>query len=154
MTTTKKIQESLREVIADCAGGKINQITAWHYGGISRKISEKCRLPASHYDCCDATLSNRSLRRLVSLAERHGVDASELARVVSAREERRQFEHVFENKYGERLTVRADFRQAACSISAKYSEGDWFGTPFQVADARHSAAKACEIVHRWVKRQS
>lgn len=154
MTTTKKIQSALREVIADCKGGMINPVTAWHYSGIARKVSKKCGLPESHYDCEDTPISTGSLMRLITLAERYDVDASDLARVVAERKDRRQLETTFENRRGERLTIRADFRQAADSIRAKYNDGDWFGTPFQAADARHSAHQACVLVHRWVKRQS
>ena len=153
MTTTKKIQEAIREVVQDCSGGIYSPSTVYGYGALAAKVAARIGLK-SGVCCGDERANSQTLRRLISLADRHGVDASELARVVSAREERRQFETTFENKYGERLTIRADFRQAACSISAKYDDCDWFVTPFQVADARHSAAKACELVYRWVKRQS
>ena len=67
--------------------------------------------------------------------------------VEQIKEERSYYK--FTNKRGETLIIDADFSQAACPIRAKYDGYDWFGTPFQVADARHNPHAACRLVANW-----
>jgi len=60
---------------------------------------------------------------------------------------------------GMSLVVVADFSQASSPINGIWlhknepipGKGDdrWFGTPFQVADARHYPAKAFTLIKNW-----
>lgn len=52
---------------------------------------------------------------------------------------------------GERLTILADFAQAASPIRARWNNEDdeAITTPYQVADARHRARLALRLVVRW-----
>tara|TARA_R110000868_G_scaffold42219_2_gene143294 strand:- start:277 stop:471 length:195 start_codon:yes stop_codon:yes gene_type:complete len=54
-------------------------------------------------------------------------------------------------KTGERLWIKADFAQASSPISISWDKVEWFGTPFQVADARHRHLEAAKMVVKWGK---
>jgi len=52
---------------------------------------------------------------------------------------------------GGKFLMSANFSQAADPICVNFSgdEEDWQSTPFQVADARHSAIRAAELVAKY-----
>jgi hypothetical protein len=54
---------------------------------------------------------------------------------------------------GSTFLMKADMVQAAASISANFhgEEDDWQGTPFQTANARHSAGTAAELVNDYFR---
>lgn len=46
--------------------------------------------------------------------------------------------------------IRANFSQASSQIEVDWAGHDeWTSTPFQVADARHSPARAIKLVREW-----
>jgi len=47
------------------------------------------------------------------------------------------------------LSFRANFAQAADQIRVISEDGSEYGTPLQVADARHRPIEAAKIVNRW-----
>ena len=51
---------------------------------------------------------------------------------------------------GQTFAMKADMAEASASISANFfdadNDADWCGTPFQTADAHHSAFKAATLV--------
>lgn len=58
---------------------------------------------------------------------------------------------------GESIVLAANFCQAADPIRVAIvrprtqpTEGDWFSTPFQVADARHRPNEAFRLVRAWL----
>lgn len=50
---------------------------------------------------------------------------------------------------GETVEIKADFNEAASPILARWNSGQWYGTPFQVADASHYPREALKLVLRW-----
>ena len=49
---------------------------------------------------------------------------------------------------GEIIEIRADFAQASSPLQVRYDGGDWVGTQYQVADARHRPQEALRLVIR------
>jgi len=47
---------------------------------------------------------------------------------------------------GEIIEIRADFAQASSPLEVRYDGGDWVGTQYQVADARHRESEALRLV--------
>jgi len=47
---------------------------------------------------------------------------------------------------GETIEIRADFAQASSPLEVRYDGGDWVGTQYQVADARHRESEALRLV--------
>lgn len=154
--TTKQdtIQAAIREVASNInSDGTYTEYSMyWYFGGRLEKyrdrVVERCGLRASG-DSYTRTASTKSLRKLLSLCDRYDVACEAIQSVIDSREDRRCYETTFVDRHGYRLTIRGDFAQASSPISARWNDGEWFGTPFQVADAQHSEYAACLLVARW-----
>jgi len=84
---------------------------------------------------------------------------SDIARPYARRSSKRNPAKTYKRKYGwGRLAVRADFSQASSPIyyatGSDIASGDFDNSVFQVADARHSPAKALSLVNQWLRRNS
>lgn len=56
---------------------------------------------------------------------------------------------------GSDIEIVADFDQSASPITYRVSGADeWMPTPYQVADAAHSAENALRLVSEWADQQS
>ena len=55
----------------------------------------------------------------------------------------------FESNHGTTLYIRADFAQASSTIEFSQDGQEFFGSPFQVADARHRPLSACKLIAEW-----
>jgi hypothetical protein len=97
----------------------------------------------------EKTITWRNIRRIKKIASAIEYDLPEWFREMI---QDRRLIAKRQRKYTngrETITIDADFSQASCQISAKYDDGEWFSTPFQVADARHNRLVACRLVANW-----
>ena len=147
MSKRQKVREGIALVVRDISSqGEYQPGVVYGYDGVPAKVAKRVGLYASVEDFRWERASLRTLRRLLALADRYGVDAASLRATVEDRDYSRRHDTTFENQAGQRLTIRANFAQASSPILARYDDGEWFGTPYQVADARHSSLAACRLV--------
>ena len=151
MVATKKLQVALGEIDRTVySGGRYSLNVAYGLDGLAKRMAEyigfETRSHGGEYD----TFTARHAKRIVKLVKKYDLDwPKDLLAAVEAAEEKASW-YKFENSAtGEVLYIDGDFAQASSPIFAKYEDGEWFGTPYQVADARHSPLSACKLVARW-----
>ena len=55
----------------------------------------------------------------------------------------------FQSNHGMTIYIRADFAQASSTIEFSQDGHEFYGSPFQVADARHRPLEACKLIAEW-----
>lgn len=151
MMTATKQAKAVETIIRKVRDGKYSPHDILMLEGAAERLAAWVGLTADGSD--EVWLTPRQISRIERVAAQYDVDvpqsiADGIAERDAERAEARK-DHRFRNRHGETLTIRANFAQAADSIRAKWDDGDWFCTPFQVADARHSASAACKLVAGW-----